>query len=92
MTFKLRDRYVSKLQEVEKLPRLAGGWLKGVDMLLNVSIVVLTANFIVVTLLKKGRWFTKKNNSHLLVLTLKKTNKKILGKNFSKIMRSIVLY
>ena len=60
MTFKLRDQYVSKLQGVEKLPRLAGGWLKGVDMLLNVSIVVLTANFIVVTQLKKEGGLSKK--------------------------------
>ena len=59
MTFKLRDQYVSKLQEV-KLPRLAGGWLKGVDMLLNVSIVVLTANFIAVTQLKKEGGSSKK--------------------------------
>ena len=60
MTFKLRDQYVSKLQEVEKLPRLAGGWLKGVDMLLNVSIVVLTANFIAVILSRKEGGSSKK--------------------------------
>ena len=60
MTFKLRDQYVSKLQGVEKLPRLAGGWLKGVDMFLNVSIVVLTADFIAALPSRKEGGLSKK--------------------------------
>ena len=60
MTFKLRDQYVSKLQGVEKLPRLAGGWLKGVDMLLNVSIDVLFAVVNAITILKKEGGLPKK--------------------------------
>ena len=61
MTFKLRDHQVIKLICSQNRERgLAGGWLKGVDMLLNVSIVVLTANFIAVTQLKKEGGLPKK--------------------------------
>lgn len=68
MTFKLRDQYVSKLQDVKTST-------PGRRMAERSRFVIECVSCVTI---KKGRWFIKKNNSRLLVPTLNKTNENVL--------------